>query len=85
MMVYPNGEIFDICYTSSSVLAECGAISETDSRGMYFGNIKETQELYLDVKQKRELIKTNMRCSFTGQKESPIETFLAAPAKHPFG
>ncbi len=85
MMVYPNGEIFDICYTSSSVLTENGTISEADSRVMYFGNLKETQKLYLDVKKKRELIITNMRCSFTGRKESPIETFLATPAKHPFG
>ncbi len=85
MMVYPNGEIFDLCYTCSSVLAENGTISQADARVMYFGNIKETQELYFDVEQKRELIKSNMRCSFTGQKDSPIETFLAAPARHPFG
>ncbi len=83
MMVYPNGEIFDLCYTCSSVLVENGAITHDDSGVMHFGNIKDTQELYLNVEKKRELIETNIKCSFTGKKNSPIETFLATSAIHP--
>jgi len=83
MMVYPNGEIKDLCYTCSSILAERGTITADDSRVMHLGHIEKQPELLLDVKKKRKLIKSNMQCAISDGKDAAIVSELSTP-RHPF-
>ena len=83
MMVYPNGEIFDLCYTCSSVLTENRSITSEDSRVMYFGNIEDTKELFLDVEKKKKIIKANMKCTFSDDVHSSFVSWLASRFEHP--
>jgi MoaA/NifB/PqqE/SkfB family radical SAM enzyme len=83
MMVYPNGEIKDLCYTCSSIITGNGTIEVDDNRVMHLGHIEEQPELLLDVKMKRKIIKLNMQCSISDGKDPAIVSELATP-RHPF-
>lgn len=83
MMVYPNGQIFDLCYVCSSVLTEKGTITPDDANVMHFGNTKGTRELFLDEEKKRKIIKANMQCTFSNEGHSSIVSTLSTSLVHP--
>jgi sulfatase maturation enzyme AslB (radical SAM superfamily) len=62
IMVYPNGDIYDSCYTMASVLRGKGVITEEDCQVLYMGNVATVDGLYLDVEKKRQLIRPHMEC-----------------------
>ncbi|MDD3877290.1 MAG: 4Fe-4S cluster-binding domain-containing protein [Bacteroidales bacterium] len=56
MMVYPNGDIYDLCMVCSSSLYKLGLINYDDLRIFYMGNIFNDNELKMDIIKKRNLI-----------------------------
>lgn len=63
VMVYPNGDIYDACYTVSSVLRYQDLVTEEASRAvMYMGNVHTDDGFYTDVEKKRAFIKPHINC-----------------------
>lgn len=62
IMIYPNGDIYDSCYTTASVLRDRGLISEEECQVMYMGNVDSFNGFYLDIEKKRQIIRQHMDC-----------------------
>jgi sulfatase maturation enzyme AslB (radical SAM superfamily) len=62
IMIYPNGDIYDSCYTVASVLRHQGLITEEDCQVMYMGNVHAVDGFYVDLEKKRELIRPLIYC-----------------------
>ncbi len=71
MMVYPDGEIYDLCYVSATLLFGRGLISHEDTQVMHMGNLGTTRELSLDVEKKRSIVRAHMECALAYSR--PIE------------
>jgi sulfatase maturation enzyme AslB (radical SAM superfamily) len=63
IMIYPNGDIYDSCYTVASVLRHQGIISEKQSQILKIGNVHSFEGFYIDIEEKRKLITTNINCN----------------------
>jgi hypothetical protein len=63
VMVYPDGAMYDSCFTVASVLRMRGLVSEEQAReAMYMGNVHQTDGFYMDVERKRALMKAHIDC-----------------------
>ena len=61
MMVYPNGDIYDLCYVCATVQVNKKLLKKKDLELFYMGNIHKDHILRLDVRKKR---KTMHRLTF---------------------
>lgn len=62
VMIYPNGDIYDACFSMMNVLRQKGLVSEDDCQVLYMGNLADSRGLYLDVEKKRQIIRRHMDC-----------------------
>jgi len=56
ILVYPDGEIYDLCYVCASVAHRKGGIGRGQKSAMRFGNLRDGRELFFDTGQKRALM-----------------------------
>jgi sulfatase maturation enzyme AslB (radical SAM superfamily) len=63
IMIYPNGDIYDSCYTVASVLRYQGIISEDQSQILKIGNVNSFEGFFIDIEEKRKLITPNINCN----------------------
>lgn len=66
MMVYPNGEIYDLCLVCASSLYKLNLIEGKELTNFYLGNIFKNKSLTMEIRKKREIII---------KKQFPINTF----------
>jgi len=62
LVVYPNGDLYDLCHLCSSVLQHASAADDAVRRVMHFGQLGQTDRLFMDVEAKRALITPRMDC-----------------------
>ncbi|MBW1989431.1 MAG: radical SAM protein [Deltaproteobacteria bacterium] len=62
MLVYPNGEVWDMCTLTTSMLHRTGRISEEQRQVTCFGMLDEIEELWLDVAQKIKVVRRRTFC-----------------------
>lgn len=61
IMIYPNGDIYDICYMCGSVLYHMNYVAKEDLNVFYMGNIENTSKLRFDIKRKRNIFKQDYK------------------------
>lgn len=62
ILVYPNGDVWDMCILSTSTLYRLGKISYDESRVTYFGNLATLKNLEMDVYAKRRIVRSHVFC-----------------------
>jgi hypothetical protein len=62
MMVYPGGEVYDLCHVCASLLRGRGLIRGGTDRTTYLGHVESIDRLELDVAAKRRVIRGGMDC-----------------------
>jgi pyruvate-formate lyase-activating enzyme len=62
MMVYPGGEVYDLCHVCSAVLRGRKLVDEDATAVTRLGHLDSSDRLGLDVEEKRRIIRSRMDC-----------------------
>ena len=62
VMIYPNGDIYDACYSMACVLRQKGLVTEEECRVMCMGNLSDVDELSIDLDRKKRIIRRHLDC-----------------------
>jgi MoaA/NifB/PqqE/SkfB family radical SAM enzyme len=64
MMVYPDGEIYDLCYVCATAAHSRGLINSDDMQALFMGDLATSGELSLDVERKKKTVRSHVHCAF---------------------
>ena len=62
ILVYPNGDVFDLCYLCASIIHRLDLLTKKDIDIMYFGNLDNLNKLKMDVSEKQNVVSNKAFC-----------------------
>jgi len=83
LLVYPNGDIWDMCTLTTSSLLRREKITQKESMVTFLGTLDSITELEIDIEKKRKIIRPNVFCpTLSHDWHGVLDEFVNVPDKH---